>query len=196
MDEVGRGAWAGPVVAGAVILPLDIPDLKSILSGVRDSKQCSVRQRTRLNDMILQVALATSIGIASAEEIDRLGIADATRLAMTRALENLALKPDALLIDYLRLPLIRLPQKNIIKGDQKSLSIAASSIIAKVARDQMMVEFDREYPTYGFDRHKGYGTPDHKRELGKNGPCPIHRLSFSPFRPELQLESHEDSPRT
>ena len=195
VDEVGRGALAGPVFAGAVILPFDDVNLISRLSGVRDSKQCTARQRVRLSGEIRQVAVAVSVGMAASEEIDRLGIAPATRLAMARAVTLLSARPEALLIDYVRLPSIPLPQRSFPKGDQRSLSIAAASIIAKVARDELMQSYHSQFPEFGFDRHKGYGTSDHLNAIVRHGPCPIHRLSFSPFRPTLIPELHENSPR-
>lgn len=185
LDEAGRGAWAGPVAAGAVILPLERFDLIAALDGVRDSKLCTARQRTRLDGVIRDVAAGVGVGMADPSEIDAMGIAPATRLAMRRALEALPVKPDGLLIDYVRLREAALPQKSFPKGEQISLSIAAASIIAKVARDRRMVEVDQEYPDYGFARHKGYGTARHQQAIDELGPCPIHRLSFAPLRLRL-----------
>jgi len=185
LDEAGRGAWAGPVVAGAVILPLERFDLLSALEGVRDSKLCTARQRERLEQVIYETADGVGVGAADVEEIDELGIAPATRLAMHRALEALPSVPRALLIDYIRLPEQALPQRSLKKGDQKSYSIAAASIVAKVARDRMMVAFDEHYPGYGLASHKGYGTEQHRTALDELGPCLLHRRSFAPIRERL-----------
>ncbi len=185
LDEAGRGAWAGPVAAGAVILPLERADLRHALRDVQDSKCCTSRQRDALYEIIFAVAEAVGTGVASAEEIDRMGIVPATRLAMHRALKGLTAAPQALVIDYLRLSHTNLPQKNLVRGEAKSLSIAAASIIAKVTRDRLMGELDTRYPGYGFARHKGYGTPQHREALKELGPCVIHRRSFAPVRLRL-----------
>lgn len=185
LDEAGRGAWAGPVAAGAVILPLDRVDLPAALEGVRDSKLCTARERERLDGMVREVAEGVGVGMASVEEIDAMGIAPATRLAMRRALEALPLAPQALLIDYVRLREVKLPQRSITKGDQQSYSIAAASIVAKVARDRLMAELDAEYPGYSLAAHKGYGTRRHQAALDELGPCSLHRRSFSPIRQRL-----------
>ncbi|MBN1312513.1 MAG: ribonuclease HII [Anaerolineae bacterium] len=185
LDEAGRGAWAGPVVAGAVILPLGRFDLLSVLQGVRDSKLCTARERERLEQVICDAADGVGVGAATVEEIDMLGIAPATRLAMHRALEVLPVVPQALLIDYIRLPEKALPQRSLKKGDQKSYSIAAASIVAKVARDRMMVELDEQYPGYGLASHKGYGTERHRAALDELRPCLLHRRSFAPIRERL-----------
>jgi ribonuclease HII len=179
LDEAGRGPWAGPVVAGAVILPAD-PAVARALAGVRDSKQLSPRQRERLFDLIREVALSWAPGVVSSDEIDRLGILPATRLAMRLAVATLGASPQALLVDAVRLPAIALPQRSLIHGDAQCLSIAAASIVAKVIRDRMMVDVDRLFPGYGFARHKGYGTPQHAQALRELGPCPMHRRSFAP----------------
>jgi ribonuclease HII len=181
LDEVGRGAWAGPVLAGAVILPCQCKDWR-LLRHVRDSKLLSPRQRQALCAPIRSVALAHAIGMATREEIDRLGIVPATRLAMQRAVAALSIPPDALLVDALELSDLTLPQMAIIRGDQRSLSIACASILAKVARDEMMVELDAELPGYAFARHKGYGTAAHRAALEKLGACREHRTSFAPVR--------------
>jgi ribonuclease HII len=185
LDEAGRGAWAGPVAAGAVILPLERLDLPAALEGVRDSKMCTARERERLDQVVRHVAVGVGVGMAAVGEIDGLGIAPATRLAMRRALEALPLSPQALLIDYVRLHEVNLPQRSIVKGDQLSCSIAAASIVAKVARDRLMAELDDEYPGYGLARHKGYGTAQHQAALDELGPCSLHRCSFSPIRERL-----------
>lgn len=181
LDEAGRGAWAGPVVAAVVIFP-HIAALEQNLLGVRDSKQMTVHQREYWAEVIREHAQAWSVGSADHSEIDQLGILPATRLAMLRALRQLSESPDHLLIDALLLPNLDLPQTALIKGDQRSLSIAAASILAKTARDAMMRQEDDYYPVYGFCRHKGYGTRFHQQALAENGPCAIHRMSFRPLR--------------
>ena len=178
VDEVGRGPIAGPVVAGAVIFPQYIDE--SGLVGIRDSKELAASARERMDVRIYQVALAVGIGRASVREVDVVGIVGATRRAMSRAIGKLQPRPQALLIDALSLPGIDLPQQCPIKGDRVSLSIAAASIVAKVARDRMMVEADRRYPGYGFSRNKGYGTREHIEALYRQGSCIIHRVSFAP----------------
>jgi ribonuclease HII len=181
LDEAGRGAWAGPVTAAAVILPQD-PNILKQLDGVRDSKQIKPANRERLAAIICEVAAAWGVGSASNTEIDMLGIIAATRLAMQRALELLNPPPDYLLLDALFLPENSIPQTALVKGDQRSISIAAASILAKTSRDAWMVETSKTYGDYGFDRHKGYGTRLHQRALVDHGPCPLHRSSFSPIR--------------
>ena len=178
VDEVGRGPIAGPVVAGAVIFPQDIDE--SSLIGIRDSKELTATTRERLDVWIHEVALAVGIGRASVREVDVVGIVAATRRAMSRAIGKLQPRPQALLIDALSLPGISLPQQCPVKGDRVSLSIAAASIVAKVARDKLMREADRRYPGYGFSRNKGYGTREHMGALELQGPCIIHRVSFAP----------------
>jgi ribonuclease HII len=176
IDEAGRGPLAGPVVAAAVILP---PDW--FLPGVNDSKKVSPANREILSVRIGETALAVGVGEASAGEIDGLNIYRASQLAMERAVEKLGVRPDYLLTDAMPLPgLSALPQKPLVHGDALSASIAAASILAKVARDRMMSELHRRYPLYGFDSHKGYGTAEHLEALRKQGPCPEHRLSFTP----------------
>jgi len=186
LDEAGRGAWAGPVSAGAVILPQDA-DLCIQLKGVRDSKQMTPRQRATWAVKIRRTSLAWGVGFASQTEIDALGILPATRLAMQRALAQLALPPQHLLLDAVRLPAVVLPQTVLIKGDVRCLSIAAASVLAKTARDELLVAWEEEYPGYGFARHKGYGTAAHRQALQVKGPCPLHRFSFAPIR-ELTKE--------
>ena len=178
VDEVGRGPLAGPVVAGAVIFPQDTDE--SSLIGIRDSKELTASVRERLDVQIHEVALAVGIGRASVREVDVVGIVGATRRAMSRAIGKLQPRPQALLIDALSLPGIDLPQQCPVKGDRVSLSIAAASIVAKVARDKLMREADRRYPGYGFSRNKGYGTREHMGALELQGPCIIHRVSFAP----------------
>jgi ribonuclease HII len=179
LDEAGRGALAGPVCVGAVILPDDNPHLMRTLSGVRDSKQLTPRKRDQLVPRIKEIALAWGIGFASADEIDALGIVPATRLAASRALETILFLPDFLLTDFrLELPELDVSQTALVKGDQRSLSIASASILAKTARDKLMVELDCQYPQYGFARHKGYGTLTHRWMIAKLGFSPVHRKTF------------------
>lgn len=181
IDEVGRGALAGDVVAAAVILPADAAVLQR-LRGVRDSKQLSAGQRARLSVVIWGEALAVGLGHVPADDIDRKGIVCATRQAMAMAVAGLAVQPDFLLIDALRLPEIELPQKAIIHGDALCLSIAAASVVAKVHRDNAMCELDKQYPGYGFAHNKGYGTAFHRQQLEALRVCPLHRRSFAPVR--------------
>jgi ribonuclease HII len=182
IDEAGRGAWAGPVTASAVILPFDDPDLNARLSGVRDSKQMSPTQREKWAVIIRQIALAVNTGWAGFDEIDDLGILPATRLAMQRAVSGLGLPAEYLLIDAVILSSIDVPQISLIKGDARSLSIAAASIIAKTDRDHHMELLEEEIPGYGFARHKGYGTAIHREALSKNGISSIHRVSYAPIK--------------
>jgi ribonuclease HII len=178
IDEAGRGAWAGPVSAAAVILPPD-PSLGQKLAPVRDSKLMTPLARETWAPRIQSAALAWGVGFASAEEIDTLGILPATKLAATRAIEALIPSPNYLLTDYLIFPEIDLPQTALVKGDQRSLSVSAASVLAKTARDALMRQLDAQYPGYNFSRHKGYGTRIHREALDKNGMCEIHRKSFS-----------------
>lgn len=173
IDEAGRGPLAGPVVAGAVILPkgLKIPYLN-------DSKQLSAKRREELFDIIMEKALAVGVGAASPERIDEINILQATYEAMRQAVAELKVKPQILLNDAVYIPELNLPQEKIIKGDAKSLSIAAASVIAKVTRDRMMVAYDEIFPEYGFAKHKGYGAKAHIEKIQSIGPCPIHRRSF------------------
>jgi ribonuclease HII len=182
LDEVGRGAWAGPVVAAAVVLPPERNDMDSLLHGVHDSKALTPRQREALLPLILQTALGVGVGMASSRFIDRWGIVPATRQAMAMAVRNLPLEPHYLLIDAVKLPDVHLPQRNLIKGDVHVLSIAAASIVAKVFRDRLMVALGSRYCDYGFAAHKGYGTAAHRAALQRLGPCAEHRLSFAPLR--------------
>lgn len=181
IDEVGRGCLAGPVVAAAVILPLGLSSLLGRISGVRDSKMLTARQRETLAIEIKAVALATGIGVSPSWEIDEIGIVGATRRAMARAVHALEFPPDFLLIDALRLPETPFPQKAIIKGDQLCLSIAAASVVAKVTRDAWMCMLEQAWPGYGFHIHKGYPTAAHQRALAELGPSPIHRQTFAPI---------------
>ena len=188
LDEVGRGPIAGPVVAGAVILPH--PPRRSWMRGIRDSKALTGPQREELAPIIEREALGAQVGTSTSEEIDRLGIVKATHRAMERALDSLTPAPQHLLLDAFPLPTVPLPQTPIIKGDAHCLSIAAASIVAKVARDRMMDEADELYPGYGFSTNKGYATPDHLSAVEELGPCPIHRMTFSPF---IQPRLFEDN---
>ncbi len=180
MDEVGRGALIGPVVAAAVILPQNFR--AHWKNKVRDSKQLSPAIREYLSDCINEVAVSVGIGVSSSDVIDTQGIVKATYLAMKSAIGQLTPEPQYLLIDYIRLPEISLPQKGIANGDSLCFSIACASIMAKVTRDRMIVEMDRVYPGYGLARHKGYGTKEHLACLRRNGPCSMHRRSFRPVR--------------
>lgn len=187
-DEVGRGAWAGPVVVGAVCLPIDDPDLTKKLAGVRDSKQLTPRRRAALVETIKLTAIAWGIGTATSLEIDQSGIMTATRLAMRRAYQHLIAQhpeftPDAFFLDAITwqdAP-VNCEQLHLIKGDQKSLSIAAASILAKTSRDQTMRELEQDYPGYDFALHKGYGTAKHRAALITRGVTPAHRISFKPM---------------
>jgi ribonuclease HII len=180
LDEAGRGALAGPVCVGAVILPDNNPLLIKILNGIRDSKQLTPRKREQLAPVIKQTALCWGVGFASAGEIDALGIVPANRLAASRAIEMLPFFPQYLLTDFrLELPQLDVSQTSLVKGDQKSLSIAAASILAKTARDQLMRELDAQFPDYGFSRHKGYGTLFHRKQTLALGLSPVHRKTFS-----------------
>jgi ribonuclease HII len=182
LDEAGRGAWAGPVVAAAVILPAGDAGTLNRLAGVRDSKLLTAKRRESLLESILAHAVSFGVGSVPPAEIDAWGIVPATRQAMSLALQALSPAADCLLIDYLILPDLPLPQVSLPKGDAVVLSIAAASIVAKVSRDRMMKDLDAAYPGYGFARHKGYGTAEHRAALARLGPCAIHRRSFAPLR--------------
>ena len=173
IDEVGRGPLAGPVVAAAVILKKD-----DLIEGINDSKKLSAAKREELYDIITQRAAAYGIGVVSPEEIDEINILQATYKAMRIALSNLSVKPDVILADAVTIPLVETKQKAIIKGDAKSISIGAASIIAKVTRDKMMVEYDKLYEGYGFAENKGYGSKVHIDAIKEKGICPIHRRTF------------------
>lgn len=173
VDEAGRGPLAGPVCAAAVILkPNDI------IEGVNDSKKLSEKKREALYDVIKDRAVAYSIAFASVEEIEELNILNATMLAMKRAVEGLPKAADYAIIDGNKIPDLSIPCSAIVKGDANSMSIAAASILAKVTRDRLMLEYDKEYPQYMFAKHKGYGTKVHTQAIREYGPCPIHRMSF------------------
>jgi ribonuclease HII len=174
IDEAGRGPLAGPVVVGAVILPRD-----SMIEGVNDSKKVSEKKREKVYEEIIQNAISYSVGIVDQKTIDEINILNATKLALKRAIEGLEVKPNIILVDALtNIDTCGIPYKSIIKGDAKEYSIAAASIIAKVTRDRMMLEWDKVYPEYGFAKHKGYGTAAHIKALKENGPCMLHRRSF------------------
>ena len=174
VDEAGRGPLAGPVVAAAVILP---PGGR--IEGVDDSKRLTTEERTRLCDVIGARAVAVGVGMADPATIDRVNILEATRLAMRQALAALAAAPELVLTDYVVLDGLECPQKNLVQGDRRSASVAAASIVAKVTRDRIMEAADRDYPEYGFGRHKGYPTPEHRAALVRHGPCPLHRRTFA-----------------
>lgn len=174
VDEAGRGPLAGPVCAAAVILPADI-----VIDGLNDSKKISEKKREQLYDVICEKAISYSIAFGTLEEIENLNILEATFLAMNRSIDGLETKPDYALIDGNKAPKgIKIPCETVVKGDAKSASIAAASILAKVTRDRLLMEYDKQYPEYNFKKHKGYGTKEHTELILKHGPCPIHRLSF------------------
>ena len=188
LDEAGRGAWAGPVVAAAVILPAD-ERVRGALAGARDSKQLSPAAREKLALRIRDAAMAVGVGRAGQQEIDALGIVPATRLAMQRALAALSIAPQALIIDALPLPGVALPQDAFPYADARSLSVAAASIIAKVTRDRWMADVaEADFPGYGFAQHKGYGTRQHRAALARLGVCPLHRCTFRPVAACLSTE--------
>ena len=180
LDEAGRGAWAGPVAAAAVILPLADAALATRLRGVCDSKLCTPRQRDALYQQIIEAAITWATALIPAARIDEIGIVPCTREAMQSAIARLSYAPDVLLIDALELPALPIAQRSLRKGDRTSLTIAAASILAKVTRDREMIALDERYPEYGFARHKGYGTPQHREALSAAGPLDIHRWTFAP----------------
>ena len=174
VDEAGRGPLAGPVCAAAVILPEGV-----VIEGLDDSKKLTEKKRERLYDIIKETAVAYSVAYGTLEEIETVNILEATYLAMNRAIEDLTVKPDFALIDGNRVPRgIKIPCETIVKGDSRSMSIAAASVLAKVTRDRLMLEYDKKYPEYNFKKHKGYGTKEHTELIKQYGPCEIHRLSF------------------
>lgn len=184
IDEAGRGPLAGPVLAAAVVLPEHFE-----LPGLTDSKKLSPVARERLYPLIRQQALAVGIGLASPAEIDQINILQATLQAMLRAVDRLALSPDYLLIDGITPLPHSLPQQTLKKGDSRSLSIAAASVIAKVVRDRLMVHYDRVFPDYGFAGHKGYGCAAHRQAIASLGPCPIHRATFRGVKEHLPVRT-------
>ena len=174
VDEAGRGPLAGPVCAAAVILPEDCE-----IEGLNDSKKLSEKKREALYDIIISKALAYSVCYGTLEEIEQYNILNATFLAMNRAIESLKISADYALVDGNRVPKeIKIPCETVVKGDAKSASIAAASILAKVTRDRLLLEYDSKYPEYGFKNHKGYGTAAHYAAIKEYGPTPVHRLSF------------------
>ncbi|HSF81182.1 MAG TPA: ribonuclease HII [Anaerolineales bacterium] len=181
IDEAGRGALAGPVAVGALVFPPDL-DLQVELKGVNDSKLLAPEQRSYWAVRIQDVALAWQVGFSQAGEIDEYGIVPAVRLAAGRALAGLNVAPEILITDYLELPDCPLPQISLVKGDARSLSVAAASILAKTARDALLCDLEAGYPGYGFARHKGYGTAAHRAALERLGPSRLHRRSFEPLR--------------
>lgn len=193
VDEAGRGALAGPVAAAAVVLP-DKPRIIDDLMGVRDSKQMTAGQREEARVRIVQHAVSWGVGFASVEEIDQWGILPATRLAATRAIDALTPIPVHLLLDYLFLPEVSISQTALIKGDCRSLSIAAASVLAKTSRDAIMCDLNQIFPGYSFDRHKGYGTRAHRDALNQLGVSPAHRLSFDLFG-KNKLQGDEEKPK-
>lgn len=195
VDEAGRGALAGPVAAGAVVLPHNQPDLMLQLSGVRDSKVMSAPARDTWAETIKKLALAWGVGMAAPGEIDAIGIVPATCLAVSRALANLEILPQHVLVDYLTLPEVICPQTPLVKGDARSLSIAAAAILAKTARDGVLVQLDQVFPGYSFAKNKGYGTAAHRQAISALGPCSQHRRTFSPvsaydsfFPPQIETD--------
>lgn len=185
VDEAGRGAWAGPVYAGAAVLPAEPKHLNELLACVRDSKQLTLPAREEAFNLVMRHARYAGIGSASNEEIDELGIALATRLAWERAIAGMP-EADFLLLDAFPLPESALPQRPLIGGDEICLSISAASVLAKVARDRYMRGISGAESPYGFERNKGYGTPEHRRALRTHGPCGLHRLTWAPLR-QLRL---------
>lgn len=179
LDEAGRGALAGPLCAAAVILPPDHPALEQELFGVRDSKQMSHFDHEQWAAIIQKIALDYAVAWVDPDEIDKLGMARAGRLVFKRAIEGLSKQPQAILVDYFELPEVNIEQTCLVKGDQRSLSIACASVIAKRTRDQRMLELGQLYPGYNFEQNKGYGSPDHLQAIRELGLCPIHRRSFS-----------------
>jgi ribonuclease HII len=186
VDEAGRGPWAGPVSAAAVIL-----NPKRLPKGIDDSKKLSESAREALFDEIIEVAVASCVVMVDAAQIDALNILAATHLAMAQAVAGLGMAPSLALVDGNRAPILACHAVTIIKGDALSLSIGAASILAKVTRDRFMAQADIDYPGYGFAKHKGYGVPQHIAALDKLGPCPLHRLSFKPVAAAAALHSQK-----
>lgn len=196
LDEVGRGAWAGPLLAGAVILPPPTRALRHCLAGVNDSKQLTAEQRDECAALIRRHSVAWACGSVSVTELDELGITGATHQAMHRAICALAVWPQGLLLDAFALPLSALPQRAIIRGDSYSFSIAAASIIAKTTRDALMIDLASRYPQYGFESNKGYGTPSHRSALRQCGLSPAHRRSWRPIQELLAYGVAADAIRS
>jgi ribonuclease HII len=187
VDEAGRGPLAGPVVAAAVVLP---PGGR--IAGVDDSKRLVPEERERLFEVIRAGAMAVGIAVVDPLTIDRINILEATRLAMGQALAAMEVEPELVLTDYVAVPGLSCPQRNLVEGDRRSASVAAASIIAKVTRDRIMQEADREYPVYGFGRHKGYPTPEHRLALELHGPCALHRRTFAGIWSQMTLFSRSE----
>jgi ribonuclease HII len=174
LDEAGRGPLAGPVVAAAVIIAAD-----RRIRGLADSKLLTPERREALFGVIQERAVAVAVGVVDHETIDRVNILEATRLAMRQALAGLPVVPDMVITDFVHLPGLPCPQRNLVDGDLRCATVAAASIVAKVTRDRLMLEADLRFPEYGFARHKGYATPDHLAALDRHGPCPLHRRTFA-----------------
>ena len=177
VDEAGRGPWAGPVVAAAVVLPKD-----TFIDGLNDSKKLSPQKRKTILEKIKQIALSYSVGIVSHTQIDEINILQATYQAMKTAIAGISIPFDLVLVDGWAIPQLNMPQQNVISGDAQSACIAAASILAKETRDAIMEQMAQEYPQYGFEKHKGYGTKQHIEALQKFGHCPIHRVSYAPIK--------------
>jgi ribonuclease HII len=187
VDEAGRGPLAGPVVAAAVVL-----EPGGRIAGVDDSKRLLPEERQRLFEVIRARAIGVGIAVVDHVTIDRINILEATRLAMGQALAALGVDPELVLTDYVTVPGLRCPQRNLVEGDRRSASVAAASIIAKVTRDRIMEEADREFPVYGFGRHKGYATPEHRDALERHGPCVLHRRTFAGIWNQMGLFSRSE----
>ncbi|MGH7413213.1 MAG: ribonuclease HII [Candidatus Rokuibacteriota bacterium] len=187
VDEAGRGPLAGPVVAAAVVLE---PGAR--IAGVDDSKRLLPEERRRLFDVIRARAVGVGVAVIDHVTIDRINILQATRLAMGQALGALEVEPEMVLTDFVTVPGLRCPQRNLVEGDRRSASVAAASIIAKVTRDRIMEAADREFPVYGFGRHKGYATPEHRTALERHGPCALHRRTFAGIWNQLLLFSRSE----
>ncbi|MGH7299857.1 MAG: ribonuclease HII [Candidatus Rokuibacteriota bacterium] len=187
VDEAGRGPLAGPVVAAAVVLE---PGAR--IAGVDDSKRLPPEQRQWLFDVIRTRAVGVGVAVVDHVTIDRINILQATRLAMGQALAALEVEPELVLTDFVTVPGLRCPQRNLVEGDRRSASVAAASIIAKVTRDRIMVAADREFPLYGFGRHKGYPTPEHRTALERHGPCALHRRTFAGIWSQMGLFSRSE----
>jgi ribonuclease HII len=181
VDEAGRGCLAGPVIAAIVILPLEFKS-PNRFTGVKDSKQLSSLERNRLREIIEAQSFDWAVGSATNVEIDQFGIMPATRFAVQRALDQINPTPDHLLVDYIVLPDIPIPQTRLAKGDARSLSIACASILAKTHRDALMIDYSKRYPDYAFEKNKGYGTLKHRLAINKYGSTPLHRMSFAPLK--------------
>jgi len=186
IDEAGRGALAGPVYAGAVMLPNNL-EIQKRLDGVNDSKKLSLKKREYFYKIIKDVAISVAVGKASAKEIDKIGIVPATHLAARRALTKLTDSYEHLLVDAFTLTKVDTPQTVLIKGDARSLSIACASILAKVSRDRAMIKLDSKFPQYGFAKHKGYGTKVHRKAIEEIGGCKVHRTTFAPLRYQYEI---------